>query len=188
MMGKRTGLSSVVAAVVLAGVAAGCGGNRTDTLTNASPASTAAWADGVCGAISTWQHELTSIRTGIPGQPTRDDIQKALDHARSATQTLVSDLQDLGTPKTDAGKQAHDAVAKLSSDLQSDVTKIQTAVEGATNAAGVLTAVSVASGTLVTMGTQISSTVNELQQLDPKGELGDAFSSSQSCKSLKNGS
>ncbi len=62
---------------------------------------------------------------------------------------------------------------------------IQTAVSGASGTTGVLSAVAVVGGTLTTMGTQVTSTVSGLQNLngDTKGELKSAFTQSSACTS-----
>ncbi len=57
-------------------------------------------------------------------------------------------------------------------------------MNSASGVSGTLSAISVASATLVTMGQQVSSTFGDLQKLDAKGELEQAFSSSSSCKQL----
>ena len=48
---------------------------------------------------------------------TKDSLTNAVDEGKSATQTLDDDLNGLGTPDTDAGKQAKSDVDQLRSEL-----------------------------------------------------------------------
>jgi hypothetical protein len=51
----------------------------------------------------------------------------------------------------------------------------------------VLAAVSTITGTLSTIGQQLSSTFTQLEQLDASGELETAFKEADSCKELQSG-
>jgi len=174
------------AAVVLAAAlafAAGCGGSGDKT------SSAEQWANGFCEAVTTWQNDLTSIANNLKQKQsslTKSDVTSSVDEAKSSTQTLGKSLKDLGKPDTDAGQQAQDEVAQLSDSLSKSVDTVQKAVDDASGAgvAGVLNAVSVASGTLVTMGKEVSSTVSQLEQLDAQGEMKQAFQKASSCKTL----
>ena len=99
-------------------LAADCGGSNDsgDSSTDASP--TAEWADGLCSAISTWTTSISSIVDPIKsGDISEGSLTTAVDDARSATETLTSDLEELGKPDTEAGQEAKDTVDKLSTDL-----------------------------------------------------------------------
>jgi len=184
-IGRTAGrLLPVVVLLVVAALAAGCGSKK-----SAAAATPADWANGVCSAISTWKDSLTAAADPITsGNISKDSLKTAADDARSATETLQSDLKDLGKPNTQAGQQAKDTVDKLSSDLNADVDTIKTAVDGASGISGVADAVKTATTTLATMQTQVSSTLTSLQQLDAKGELTTAFQQSSSCQQLTSGS
>jgi methyl-accepting chemotaxis protein len=159
--------------------AAGCGGSSSST----TPTDT--WASGVCTAVSTWKTSLTNIATSVKsGGVSQDSLNTAATQAKDATNTLADSLKKLGKPDTQAGQQAKDDVNQLSSQLSKNVQTIQDAISNASGAAGVLTAVSTASSTLVTMGNEVSTTIGDLQKLDPKGEIQRAFKQSSSCKSL----
>ena len=174
---RRT-LTGACAAVLVALAAAGCGSSSTTTATDT-------WATGVCTAITTWQKQLTSIESTVKnGGVTKDSINGAVDQAQAATNQLGDSLKKLGKPNTQAGQQAKTDVQKLSDELSSGVKTIEDAVKGASGAAGVLSAVSTATGTLSTMVTQVSTTVSDLQKLDPQGELEQAFKKSSACKPL----
>jgi hypothetical protein len=171
--------AALAAAAVLA--AAGCGGSGSST-TSATD-----WANGVCSSIVTWENSLKSISSSLQANPSKDAVQTAVNDAKSATDTLAKDLKKLGKPDTTAGKQAKDAVDTLTSQLQSDVDKIESAIKDASGASGYLNAISVVSGTISSMGTEISTTAKQIQSLDAQGELQKAFSQADSCSTLKKG-
>jgi hypothetical protein len=175
--GFRAGAAVLVAFVAL--LAAGCGSNGSDTT------ATQTWATGVCNAFTTWKTSLSNIESSVKsGGLTQDSLDKAVSQAKDATNTLGSDLKKLGKPDTQAGQQAKDEVDQLSSNLTKNVKTIDDAVSNASGAAGVLTAVSTAGSTLVTMGNEVQSTVTSLKKIDPKGELQQAFQDSPACKSV----
>ena len=98
---------------------------------------------------------------------------------RRATDTFVSTTKDLGKPDTSAGAQAKATMDTLSSQLEADVSAVQSSTESS-----VLAGISKASGALATAQTQIKTAFDQLKALDAKGELGDAFSQASSCTSL----
>ena len=159
--------------------AAGCGGSSSST----TPTDT--WASGVCTAISTWKTSLTSIESTVKsGGVSKASLNAGVTQATDATKTLADSLKKLGKPNTQAGQQAKDDVDQLSSELTKNAQTIQDAITNASGAAGLVTAISTASSTLVTMGNEVSTTIGDLQKLDPKGEIQQAFKQSSSCKSL----
>jgi hypothetical protein len=180
MTGTRTAVGAAALVATVALTAAGCGGSSSSGTT-----ATDTWASGVCTAITTWKTQLTTIETTVKsGGLSKDSINTAVTQAKTATDTLAKDLKKLGKPDTQAGQTAKSEVEQLSTELSKNVQTIQDAVAGASGAAGVLTAVSTASATLVTMGQEVSTTLADLQKLDPKGELEKAFKQSSSCKAL----
>jgi len=175
-------LLPTVAVLAVSVLAAGCG-KSSSSETN----STTTWASGVCSALTTWKDSIASVGDSLKaGNVSTDALKSAADDAKSATETLASDLKGLGKPDIEAGQKAKDSVDQLSSELKSDADKIESAVDGVSGVSGVLSAVSVVSATLVTMGSQISSTFTALEQLDAKGELQDAFKQASACKQLTN--
>jgi uncharacterized protein YoxC len=179
-------LVALVVAASLGVFATGCGSSGDSSTTTTAASATETWASGVCSSITTWQSAVTSAVSSVKGDPTKAGLQTAADDAKSATQTLASDLKGLGKPDTQDGQKAKDSLDQLSTNLQTDVDTIQSAVEGVSGVSGVLTAVSTVTGTLATMGTQVKTTFTDLQGLDAKGELKDAFASASSCDSLTN--
>jgi len=168
--------------VVIAALAAGCGGSK-------KPPTTAEWADGVCSAVSTWEDALKSAAQPITsGDVSKDSLKTAADDAKSATDTLTSDLKDLGKPDTQVGQQAQDQIDTLTGQLQADVDTIKSAAEGASGMSDITAAVTTATTTVATMKTQVNATITSLKQLNAKGELTTAFQQSSSCQQLTGGS
>ena len=179
MAGTGTRAAAVLLVAFAALAAAGCGGSSSST----TPTDT--WASGVCTAISTWKTSLTSIESTVKsGGVSKDSLNAGVTQATDATKTLADSLKKLGKPNTQAGQQAKDDVDQLSSELTKNAQTIQDAITNASGAAGLVTAISTASSTLVTMGNEVSTTIGDLQKLDPKGEIQQAFKQSSSCKSL----
>lgn len=165
----------VLAAALLAG---GCGGGD-------EKPSAAEWADNLCSAVTDWKGSIASAVDSVKGNISEDGLRNAADDVKNANETLVDDLKGLGTPETEAGDKAKSSVDELRTEIEQDSDKMQNAVDDAKDASSVLSAVSVVSGTLQTMGRQVSSTVTEVRQLDATGELKDAFEQSDSCTSLR---
>lgn len=169
--------------IVVTALAAGCGSK------SSKPETTAEWADGVCSAITTWTDSVkTAAEPVTSGDLSKDSLQGAADDVKSATDTLGSDLKDLGKPDTAAGQQAQDSVDQLATELSTNADDIKTAVDGASGVSGIATAVATVSTTLTTMKSEISSTYTSLTQLDAKGELQDAFQQSSACQALSSSS
>jgi hypothetical protein len=170
-------LLGTAAAVALTLFAAGCGSNKSAGTTTTS--STVDWANGLCSAVSTYQASLTAAAKSLTGNLSKAGLQDAADKAKTATDTFVSTTKGLGKPDTDSGKQAKATLDTLSSQLDADATAVKSASESS-----LLTGISTASATLVTAQNQIKTAFDQLKGLDPKGELGDAFSQASSCSSL----
>jgi len=178
---KRTVATVALALAVTALVTAGCGGSDDGDETSA----TTEWASGLCTAISTWTSALTSSAESLEGgNISESSLESAAADAKSATEAFADDVQALGKPDTEAGERANDLVDQLSRDLEQGVDEIESAVDDISGVSGVLNAVSTATSTLATMSSQVSSTLDELRQLDGGEELEDAFQQATSCQEL----
>jgi hypothetical protein len=178
-------LACLVSAVVFA--VAGCGGggsNGTSATVTAAPSSAQAWANSVCQAVTSWNSAITSAGVSLKDNPTEEGLKSAADQIQSATKTLSDDLKGLGAPDTKSGQEAKAATDGLATELGQGLDQITSAVDQASGLSGALTAISTVSGTLVSMGDQVSSTVQRLEQIDAQGELGDAFARSEACNGL----
>jgi methyl-accepting chemotaxis protein len=175
----------LIAAVAVAVFAtAGCGGgNGNGNGTNASP--TVTWADSLCSALASYTGTLKGVGANLKGGGlSRPALESAATQVHTATEQLVTQVENLGKPDTSAGTQAKQAVGSLTDDLRTDSATVQEATNGASGAKDVLSGVSVVTGTLVTAADQVTATVDQLQALDPKGELKQAFAQAGSCASL----
>ena len=179
-------LLAVVVGVLLATGCGGDDGSEASGTTSTEASRTTEWADGVCTAITTWTDSLKSAAASVTADPSREGLEGAVDDVESATQTLEEDVKGLGRPDTEAGEEAQRELEQLLDDLDDDVQKIETAVEDVSGASDVLSATSTVSGTLVSMGDQISSTFEQLEQIDDTGELRDAFEQADSCADVRN--
>ena len=190
--GVRT-LRLAFAALVLAALlaAAGCGGGDSSSASSSSSSNTESaddWASGLCTALTTWTNSVRSAGNELKGNVSKDSLNTAADDIKSASDTLVSDLKDLGKPDTKQGQDAKKAMDQLSSEVKSDVKQMQSDVKNASGVQGAVTAASSVSTTLSTMGNQINSAASKLDQADPDGELKKAFQNSPDCKSLTSSS
>jgi ABC-type transporter Mla subunit MlaD len=176
---------SLAAVLVLTAalVAAGCGSSEPEPMT------TADWADAVCTDITTWESSITTAADSLKGGSiSEDSLKSAADDVTSATETLESDLKDLGKPDAEVGQQAKDSLDQLSTDLKTGADSINTAVDDASGVSGVVSAATTVTTTLETMGNQVSSTITSLKQLDPQGEIETAFQQSSACQQLSSSS
>ena len=169
-------LAAAGAALVLA---AGCGGGDDDA------SATEQWTSSACSAVNSWRSSVESIGDMLRANPTTAGAESAFDDLMRATQTLVDDLKGLGRPETEAGQEAQESVNALADDLDRSIQEMETAVDDASGASGVLAAISVVTGNLATMGEDVSSTVDSLQQLDGGEELRNAFEQADSCDDLR---
>jgi len=171
-------ISLVFVAAALALLAAGCGSK--------SQPSTAEWVDGACSSVVTWRNSLTEAAQSVQGgNLTEDSLKNAANEVKSATDTLQSDLKDLGKPESESGQQAKESIDHLSSELNDGADSIKSTVDDVSNVSGIVSATASITATLGTMANQISTTVKSLQGIDPGGELQTAFDQSDSCQELK---
>jgi hypothetical protein len=163
-------------------LAAGCGGSDDET----SGASD--WANSVCSALTTWKTSVSAAVTSVQGgNLSENSLESAVDDVSDATSTLADDLKDAGRPDTDDGQQAKDVVDQLADEVETGVQTIGDALDDASGGTGLLQAITTISGTLATMGDQVRAAVDQLEQLDPAGELNDALKNAEDCSSLRSG-
>jgi hypothetical protein len=172
-------LASVLVLAVLAAGCGGGGGGSSDTM------SAQDWADGVCSAINTWTDSIKSAGQSLTGgNLSKDSLGSTATDVKDSTAQLKDDLQGLGKPDTESGDEAKQSIDELSSNIQEDVDQMDSAIKDVQNGGSIMTAVTTVTGSLSTMSTQVQSTFNDLENLDPKGELESAFKNASSCKSL----
>jgi hypothetical protein len=174
---SRTLARSAAVCIAVALLVAGCGSSNKNSTTTTS--STVDWANSVCGAAVTYGTSLTAAAKSVTGNPSKAGLQDAADQVKSATDTFVSAIKDVGKPNTQSGQQAKATLDTLASQLDTDSSTIQSA-----SGDSVLSGVAAVTGALATAQSQIKTAFNQLQALDAKGELGQAFSQASSCSSL----
>ena len=145
------------------------------------------WANGVCSSVQTWLDSVNSTIKGLKGAGSLDAATtQATTGVKTATDSLTSSIDALGTASTGDGPKAKTSVNNLVTQLQSLSTSIQQ-----TLASPGSTPVEVA-GSLAQVGSDVGKAANEvkstgatLKGLKPNGRLRKAFQSSASCKKLK---
>ena len=120
-----TRVALLVAGVVLALVAAGCGGDDNET--------TQDWAQSVCQAVGEWRESVTSTAEDLTGggTPSADELRDAADDVRSATDDLVSELRDIDAPDSGEVAEARDAVQQLGDDVERRRGEVDAAIDAA---------------------------------------------------------
>ena len=164
----------LLAALVLAG----CGGD------DGSSASED-YANGVCSNLSTWVTDVQGTVQNLTDQGlsiTRDDIQQAYDDAKQSTDTMVNDIEGLGPPETEEGNQAKSELDDLATELRQQLDVIEQAINSGGGVASIAATVTTA---VSTAANAVNSTYQSLQNLNPPGELQDAFENSDDCNSLQ---
>jgi methyl-accepting chemotaxis protein len=172
-----TGVALVV--VALAVTAAGCGGSGNESQTNP----TAEWASGFCTAITDWTDSLKDVRSEFSDTSnlSQDGLESAAEDVRSATDTLVSDLKDLGTPDTPSGEDVKSAVDSLTTTVDDETAQIQETAQGVSSIADLPSAVSEISASLSALSTAFSQTLQTIDNADATGELRTALEDSPEC-------
>ena len=183
-------MRSLLAILILSAaiVAAGCGGGSSSSSGTSGTESSATaaddWANSVCEAFVTWNNSIADAGQGIKDNPSEDGIKTAGDDIRSATDTLADDLKGLGRPDTESGQEAKAAIDELATSLETSMQKITDAIDNASGASGLVTAGSTIATTLTEMGSQVSTTGQQLENIDAGGELQSAFEQADSCAGL----
>ena len=178
--GRARGPAALLAlGLALAALAAGCGGD--------DQSSAEGWADGVCSAFADWRDAVTEAGESLQaGSLDEDSLRDAVDELQDATDTFAEDLRDLPELDTEAGEEAQQTVDELAENVDKTKEDVRTIVgdsEGK-GVQGVLEAGAAIATTLATMGQQLGTAFEQLEQLDAAGELSDAFESSDACSSL----
>jgi hypothetical protein len=170
--------AAAVLVVVVALVAAGCGGG------GQSPQEQ--WASDVCGAISDWQSSMTSIASDVSGGISQDALSGRVDDAEQATQDLVASLKSIGPPETQAGEQAKSEVDQFADTVNSSVESIKAEADSLTGGgvAGFTEGVANIAAEVNTVVQSAKTTLNNVEQLDPEGELKSAIENDPTCQSV----
>ena len=171
----------VIVVLAMAGMAAGCGGDD-----ESEPDTTTAWASDFCTAVTTWKDDLESIQSDFssPSDFSEESIKSAAEDAKSATDTLLDTLRDLGAPDTASGEQVRDAVGSVSSTVEDESAKIQDAADGVSSLADLPAAISTITASVSAILTAGSEARQTVEDADVDGELRTAFENSPECDDL----
>jgi hypothetical protein len=175
---------AAVALLVAVVALSGCGSSGSD---ESSASQQAAWANGLCGAVSTWKGSMEAVGSSVKNvdQLSKAKIEQAAEDVSTANAKLEDDLKALGKPPEAGSSEAKAALDNLTNGLQASADKIRNATEGVSTVTEAMGAVNVASGALLTMSSDISATAATLDSLDAKDTWKQAFTGSEACKSLK---
>ena len=182
---RRTGTSRlylVLAIAALAGIGfsvTGCGSSSGDTTTSAA-SDLETWAGGVCTAVTKYRTSLAATRETLRAEDlSRPALQVAVQNASAATREFTDALDDLGPPPAPQADEAK----KIIQELQSDLGKQAYNVKSLSGTNDVMAAQSTNTDALAAAAPDAKQAVDELRQLDAKGNLGQAFDSA-GCSSL----
>ncbi len=159
---------------VVALLAAACGSD------SSSESATTKWANGVCGAITTYRDSLKKTADSFRDNVTPAGFDAAKNEVKSATDDFVDQTKKLGKPDTDAGQEAKQTLETLVSQLRADLETVEQASQ-----AGLVQTLSAVGTAVTTAQTQVKTAVDKLETLDPKGELNDSFKQASACDSLR---
>ena len=178
-----------LAAIVIAVVASKLKDNGSDTM------STADWASAVCTDVGEWKSSITSLADVSSGSLTKDSLQQKLDDAKSATDTLVSQLKDLGKPDLAASDELQQQLDSSADQLQASYQSLQSQAQdalSADNPAAFLQGLAKLAPQFGQLLNEIKTTIENLRSSDAAGsaktELQQAFDDSASCQNLRAGS
>ena len=180
------GLAAIVVAVVAAKLK---DDGDSGTLT------TQEWADSVCTDVAQWKSSITSLADVSGGTLTKESLQQKLGDAKSATDTLVNQLQDLGKPDVAASDELQQQLDSSADELRASYQSLQSQAHDALSADSpteFLQGLAKLAPQFGQLLDQIRTTVNQLRSSnvagDAKTELQQAFDDSASCQSLSSGS
>jgi hypothetical protein len=182
----------LVSAAVLGFAAAGCGGGGGGDSSSGTKPET--WATDVCGALLTWQKDLTSgsqqlgtdIRNSRDVKSVKTKLVAFLQDAGQSTEKMVDDVKSAGAPDVKDG-------AAIQNDLETGLSQASASFQHAVTQAKKLPtnnpqALAAGLGTLAqTIQSELTATGNRFSSLDTKydtTELKQAMADEPSCKSF----
>jgi hypothetical protein len=180
----RRRLLVVASAALVVLTAAACGSSDKGDSSQASES--AAWADGLCGALSTWKSSVASAGATVKNVDglSKAKLEQAAGTVSDANAQLAVDVKSLGKPPKDAAPKAEAAVQDLSKKLRASADQIRSETKGVSSARDAVEAVSITSTALLSMADDVSATVDTLRSLDAAEGWKQAFADSKACRSL----
>ncbi len=188
--------SWLIAAIVL-GIVAIAGVAIVMRLTDDDSAQTspAAWAESVCASLSTWRASITSLADVGGGALTPESLGDKLDEASTATETLLTELRQLGPPDLESGEALKEQLDSAASEIESGFAALKQGAEdaaGAGSPAEFLEALAALAPRFQALLDTLATTVDDLRSAnvarDARGELQAAFADAPSCQELRSDS
>jgi methyl-accepting chemotaxis protein len=182
-MSGRILLPVAVLTIVLAFLAAGCGGGQS---------AEEKWANDVCTPINDWNTQIRQLindaksAVSSPDATTIDRLKTDAQKARDATDKLKSDLQSLPPAPGANGETARQNFTSFADQVSKTVDQLKTAVNNLSSSSNLSQAATVlagAAGQLSTFSTQAKSAVSSAQETSSK--LRSGFDKADSCKDLR---
>lgn len=167
-------------AASLALVAASCGGDDSDA------AATVDWANDFCTAVTDWTSALGTIgeSLGDPSALNEDALRDAVEDVNAATEELVEDVRALGRPDTESGDEIESTIDSFADAVEAEKEEVEQALEDAEGITGAVSAATSISASVQAMGTEFQTAFERLEDLDPDGELEDAFEQADACEEI----
>lgn len=175
---RRAWILLVAGVSLIALVSSGCGGDD-------EPATSATdeWAAGLCTAITTWKDSLQETADDLQSLSSfsRDSLDQAADDVREATDTFGDDVRALGTPETESGEEAKQAVDDFSETVDTESAEVEDTIKGISGITGLPSAAQDVSASLSAMYAALSDMLASIRTADAQNELQAAFDSSDAC-------
>jgi hypothetical protein len=168
-------------ALLAALVTSGCGGSS-DTKANE------AYADSVCTAIGTWQHQIKSVAADFSSGVSQAAFQTSVAQAQAATKTLVTQIKAVPPPDTSQGQAAKQQLDQLTTDISdtTDATKTAlTQIQATASASTVGVTIAALAPQIKNLANETTSAISSLK--DAGGSLASAFQNTDSCTALGRG-
>lgn len=143
------------------------------------------WAGSVCGDVSEWLTDVDGALETIGAEGLgldEADLREAVDRVGEATDELTGDLGQLGPPEIDAAERAREELEKLLAELREQYDAAEQALAASLEP---LETIARLASALAAAANQLQATFDELEGLDPGGELADGFRESDDCVALR---
>ena len=163
-------------------VAAGCGGEE--------ESASEAWAGDFCSAAADWRSSLDEIVSQFqsPSDLSADSVRGAVDDGLDATSTFVDEVESLGPPETESGQEAAGIVDSMTSTIESTADDLRSEFDSESDSLSQLLAkLSGAAGQIEQMVQDLQGSLQQLETLEPAGELGDALEGNEDCAAAQSG-
>jgi hypothetical protein len=177
MSSRRVTFARTLALAALALLPASCGGG--------DGGGTQDWANGVCRELDTWASRLQDAVSGVVAQglnATPQQLRLAVEEAVSATDDLVSSLDGLERPDSESVTTASQQLDALGTRLERRVGDVREALG---QGGGAIALVTTVGSKISEAARDVRATLQRIEQIEPEGELADAFSTSEECEALR---